>query len=399
METRQPDWSPRVPRNATIRGDGFRIYRWEGGDSPLHVKYGATEPSDLLSVTSIRTLAGEHFRLVNWKIANVVNLAMGVRKAVRIGPRGGVKEVYVQDGEFPGEFVNRMLETKGEQKAMDEHRRWLRETADEPRDIAAVRGSVVHKMIEMNLPMKVIDRDVIEGRMAAQWAEEKRKQKLAFTDEDYNFVYNAMRQYWDMRAHVPFVVLAQEPQVYNLRAGYGGSADVLIWFLGYWRRREPTEAFPDGEVYFEPLPGMTDAKVATLQRMAAKGEITLAEVEKVGGQLAVGDWKTSKGVYTNHVIQTTAYMAADFVAEDSVIDERLTDLLAKAKLGMVIHIRPNLWAVDLFEFRKDVIRAFLGSVSYARFLALHQEPNDLFIYSLSGAAEGTEGSDIADDSE
>lgn len=387
-----------MPKNATVRGDGFRIYRWEGGDTPLHVKYGATEPSDLLSVTSIRTLAGEPFQLVNWKIANVVNLAMGVRKSVRIGPRGGVTEIYVQDGEFPGEFVTRMLETEGEQKALDDHRRWLRETADEPRDIAAVRGSVVHKMIEMNLPMKVIDRDVIEGRMAAQWAEEKRKQKLAFTDEDYNFVYNAMRQYWDMRTHVPFVILAQEPQVYNLRAGYGGSADVLIWFLGYWRRREPTEEFPEGEVYFEPLPGAEEA-MPVLQKKADARKITAAIIRKTGGQVAVGDWKTSKGVYTNHVIQTTAYMAADFVAEDSIIDERLTDILAMAMLGMVIHIRPNQWAVDLFEFRKDVIRAFLGSVSFARFLALHQRPDDLFIYSLRGEAADTEGSDIADDSE
>jgi hypothetical protein len=271
-----------VPKNATINGDGFRIYRWDGGDTDLHRQYNATEPSDLLSVTSIRTLAGEPFALVSWKISNVVNLAMGVRKQVRIGPRGGVKEVYVQDGDPPGEFVSRMLEVSG-QKDLDELRSWLRTTADEPRDIAAVRGSVVHKMIEMNLPMKVIDRDVIERRMAAQWAEEKRKVPMAFTDDDHNFVHNGMANYWDMRKHIPFVILAQEPQVYNLSAGYGGSADVILWFLGEWVTGE------DGETTFVPMEQATPAFVTKMQKEADAGRITAEVIMKTGGQVAVGD--------------------------------------------------------------------------------------------------------------
>lgn len=387
-----------MPKNASINAGGFRIYHWDGGDTDLHRHYDATEPTDLLSVTSIRTLAGEPYALVRWKVSNVVNLAMGVRKAVRIGPRGGVKEVYVPDGEFPGEFVKRMLEVDG-QKDIDETRKWLNQTADEPRDIAAVRGSVVHKMIEMNLPMKVIDREVIERRMAAQWAEESRKVKMAFTDDDFNFVYHGMGNYWDMRGHIPFVILAQEPQVFNLKAGYGGSADALIWFLGYWGRNE------DGEVTFTPLPGYEPGTVegqralAALQKLAVAGKVTAEMIEKIGGQVAVGDWKTSKGVYTNHVIQTTAYMAGEFIAEDGQIDKRLSDILDLAMLGMVIHIRPDKWAVDLFEFRQDVLRAFLGSVAFARFLALHQQPHDLFVYTLEGKAEGVEESDYADDSE
>lgn len=378
-----------MPKNASINAGGFRIYHWDGGDTDLHRQYDATEPTDLLSVTSIKSLAGENYRLVAWKIANVVSLAMGVRKAVRIGPRGGVKEVYVPDGEAPGEFVKRMLEVTT-QEGRDELRSWLRSTADEPRDIAAVRGSVVHKMIEMNLPMKVIDREVIERRMAAQWAEEKRRQRMAFTDDDFNFVYHGMANYWDMRETVPFVILAQEPQVFNLKAGYAGSADVFLWFLGHWGRNE------DGKVVFTALPDVT---ADYWQKAANAGRVTAADIEKVGGQVAVGDWKTSKGVYTSHVIQTTAYMAGEFVAEDGQIDKRLSDILDLAMLGMVIHIRPDAWAVDLFEFRQDVLRAFLGSVAYARFLALHQEPHDLFVYTLEGKAEGVEESDYADDSE
>ena len=388
-----------MPKNATVNADGFRIYPWPGYDGrpgqDLEVmqRYHAEEPSDLLSVTSIRTLVGEPFQLVNWKIANVVNLAMGVRKKTVIGPRGGISEKYVPDGPHPGEFVARMLETRGQQKALDELRSWLRTTADEPRDIAAVRGSVVHKMIEMNLPMSLIDRELIEKRMLAQWKEEKRKATPAFLDDDYNFVLNAMRNYWTMRERVPFVILAQEPQVYNLRAGYGGSADVLVWFLGYWGRNE------DGDVIFTPLEGAGDALGRYMQEEANKGNVTAATIQKVGGQVAVGDWKTSKGVYTNHVVQTTAYLGSDFVAEDGIIDVRLTELLSTAMLGMVIHIRPDKYAVDLFEFRQDTISAFLGSVKFARFLAMHQQPYGLFVYTLDGAAEGVEGSDIADDSE
>src|SRR3990172_8893963 len=129
------------PRNASLDGAGFRFYEW---------REPGLEPVRVLSVTSIRRLAGVSHYLVEWQLGNVVRLACGIRKVTRIGPRGGVKEVYVQDGPFPGEFVRRLLDAKGEEKLLEEVRKWLRSTADEPRDVAAVRGSVVHKMIEGN---------------------------------------------------------------------------------------------------------------------------------------------------------------------------------------------------------------------------------------------------------
>jgi hypothetical protein len=367
-----------MPADATIRGDGFRMYTWVGGDTEVNRRYNAVEPTDLLSVTSIRSLAGEPFQLVAWKIANVVNLAMGVRKVTRIGPRGGVKEVYVKDGPFPGEFVTRMIESRGVQEKLDDNRRWLRSQADEPRDVAAVRGSVVHKLIELNAPLDMVDEDLVRQRFEMQWAEERRKVKPDVTDEDVAFVTNAIRQYWDMRAHVPFVVAAAEPQVFNLTAGYGGSADAIIWFL------------PEGTA---------PEDVATWQKAADKGTLTLAEIKRVGGVLAVGDWKTSKGVYTGHVVQTTAYMAGEFVASGGVIDVRLSEILEATTLGMVIHIRPNRWAVDMFEFRQDVLRAFLGNVALSRFLAMHKEPQALFTNTITGVAPGTDESEVADDSE
>lgn len=370
-----------MPRNASINGDGFRFYRFEPSQLPeqqaVMARLGLTEeqrtePTDVLSVTSIRTLCGEPFQLVNWKIANVVNLAMGVRKQTRIGPRGGVNEVYVKDGPFPGEFVARMVESRGREDTLDAVRKWLRETADEPRDIAAVRGSVVHKMIEDNLPLRKVHEDTIRDRFEDQWRQERRKVKPDVTDDDVAFVLNAMRQYWDMRANVPFVILAQEPQVWNLSAGYAGSSDVLMWFL-------PPDTAPEA--------------VTEWQKRASAGEVTVEDIAIVGGTVALGDWKTSKDVYTNHIIQATAYMAAEFVGADGCVDERLTAILSATLQGVLVHIRPNGWRVEFFDFREDVLRAFLGSVAFARFLALHKRPDELFTQSLSGVAEGTEKSE------
>lgn len=387
-----------MPRNASENADGFRFYPWPGGDTELNRAYGAVEPMDLLSVTSIKTLAGTPFQLVNWQIANVVNVATGMRQVTKIGPRGGVKQVYVKDGEFPGEFVRRMIEGEGQQGSLDDNRSWLRSNAEEPRDVAAVRGSIVHKMIEDRLTLDVIDKDVITKRFMHQWAQEKRKVKPALIPDDINFVHNAMRQYYDMRANVPFVVVTQEPQVYNLTAGYGGSADVFMWFLGYFVQVED-------HIEFKPLDHTKfgfesmEAMSAYWQAEADAGRLTLGRINEVGGTLAVGDWKTSKGVYTGHVTQTIAYMAAEFVALDGIIDTRLSDILVATSLGVVIHIRPNKWEVDLFDFdqRQDALRAFLGSLAYARFLARHKEPWGLFKYRITGSAPGTTESTEADD--
>jgi hypothetical protein len=256
-------------------------------------------------------------------------------------------------------------------------------------------------MIEMRLPLSVLDDDTIRQHFAAQWAQEKRKVKPEVLDDDVHFVANAMAQYWAMREAVPFIVVAQEPQAYNLSAGYGGSADVLMWFLGEWKQWDVEEETSEGVIMQEgwkfcPLPA-ADKMMKPLQQAADKGVLTLADVKKIGGQLAVGDWKTSKGVYTSHVVQTIAYMSAEFVASDGVIDKRLSDLLNAANLGMVIQIRPDHWEVDLFEQRQDVLRAFLGSVAFARFLAQFKEPTELFIHSISGKAAGTSESKVEDE--
>lgn len=380
-----------MPRNASLGADGFRFYEWAGGDTPLNRKYGAVEPANLLSVTSIRTLCGTPFPLVNWQINNVVRLAMGTRKTewrdYSKSKRGRRVEGYRPDGDFPGEFIQRVLATEGDPERMTAEQQWLRQTAEQPRDIAAVRGSVVHKLIELGVTADILGRDMIEQRIERQWAEESHKVKVPTTEEDIAFVADAMDNYFDMRTHVPFVVLAQEPQIFNLVAGYAGSADLICWFLGEY----------DVDGVFHPFEWATPERTAELQRAADDKSLDLGDIEGMGGTVCVGDWKTSGGVYTSHVVQTIAYMAGLFIATDGVIDERLTAILRASMLGMVIHIRPDHWSVDGFAMREDALLAFLGSVAYARFLAQFKEPSELFLFHHEGSAPGIERSESADD--
>jgi hypothetical protein len=357
-----------MPADARNNEYGFRVYDWPGGDTDTHRRYGADKPASVISVTAARSIVGTPYQLSMWQINNVLNLAIGQRRAewrdYSKSKRGRLVKGYKKDGPFPGEFVTRMLETEGDESKLTEVREWLRARADEPRDSAAVRGSVVHRLIEMRVPMKALTEEVIRWYMEQQWAQEKRKVAMPVLDEDVDFVGNSLANYWAMRHGFPFVILAQEPQVWNLTAGYAGSADVLCWFL------------PEG------------ANREHWQSQADKGAVTIETIAMVGGSIALGDWKTSPEVYTGHVVQGTAYLAAEFVGRNGDIDERLTRILKAAMEGAIIKIRPDGWEVDRFVYREDVSHAFFGEIALARFLLMNDKPTDLFTATLNGAAEG-----------
>lgn len=357
-----------LPENASLNAAGFRMYAWPGGDSELHQKYKATEPANVISVTAARSVIGIPYQLQTWQLNNVVNLATGQRRAewrdYSKSTRGRAVKGYKKDGPFPGEFVTQMLATEGDEEKLRDVRAWLKTTADEPRDIAAVRGSVVHKMIEMRVPLKSLSEDIIRWYLDEQWLAEKRKVLPTVTDEDVDFVGNAVANYWDMREGVPFVIIAQEPQVWNLRVGYAGSADVLIWFL------------PEGET----------ERRAHWQTQADRKLVTKDVIGEVGGKLALGDWKTSPDVYTGHVIQGTAYLAGEFIGSGNYIDDRLSRILKATMHGLIIKIRPDGWEVDTFEYREDISMAFFGEIAIARFLLTHEHPSALFSETTSGQA-------------
>lgn len=358
-----------MPKNASTNAAGFRMYSWPGGATALHEKYDATQPANVISVTAARSVVGIPWQLQTWQINNVVNLATGQRRAewrdYSKSTRGRLVKGYKKDGPFPGEFVTRMTETQGNEDKMREVRDWLKITADEPRDVAAVRGSVVHKLIEIRAPMKSLSEEVIRWYMDQQWEQEHRKVLPTVTDEDVDFVGNAMANYWDMRATVPFVILSQEPQVWNLKVGYAGSADAMIWFL----------------------PPSEKDRIDFWQDQANRKMVTVETLAVIGGTLGLGDWKTSPDVYTGHVVQGTAYMAGQFVGWGDQIDDRLSRLLKATMQGLIIKIRPDGWEVDTFEYREDVSQAFFGEIMLARFLLTYENPQALFTESLSGTAE------------
>jgi hypothetical protein len=350
-----------------MNGDNFRFYRYDAGDGSPSV--------DLLSVTSIRNLCGEGYQLVAWKMANLADAALGTMKRTVIGPRGGVKEVR-QVWEHPSEFARMYDAAAGEQGKTDDLRRWLREQAEEPRNIAAIRGTLTHEAIEKNVAWDRIERPYVESAFAALSSRDRRKIKRAVSDEDVSFVRNSVRHYWAMRTEVPMILLAREVRVVNLTAGYAGTFDALAWLLGTF----------DSGGEFIPLPAVGQG----VARERWADQVTLDDVRHTGGTIALLDWKTGKALYTDQVIQAHAYLSAEFAVTASGRDERITALLNAAQYGGLAHIRPSGWGLYLFPYEGAAVRAFLGSVAFARFLAAHPEPDSMFTASLRGASNETD---------
>lgn len=340
------------PQNASLDGQGFRWYSW--------VDPVTQEEHRLLSVTSIRKLNGEPYGLVQWQLNNILDVTLGTVKRPAIGKRGKPlkgKYVYVPDGN--SEFVERYIAADGNADKIADLRKWAREAADEPKNIAAIRGTITHKAIERGLRWEQVERPWVEATFSDLSQRDRAKRPLGVLDSDVTFVRNAVAQYWDMRVNRPFVIIAREPQVFNLTLGYAGSADTIIWFL------------PDGV-------SVKDVPPAHL--------LTLTIIEDIGGYLAVGDWKTAKDVYTDNVVQIHAYGGGEFVGEDGLVNHRLTDILQATTRGVIFHIRPEHWGVHVFDFNEPTFLAFTGSVVFARFLAANPKPQSLFVAEYTGSA-------------
>ena len=354
-----------------MNGGEFRFYRYDPEDG--------SEPVDLLSVTSIRNLCGEGYQLVNWKMANLADAALGTMKRTVVGPRGGISEKR-QVWEYPGEFAVKYAAADGEQAKIDDLRKWLREQADEPRNIAAIRGTMAHEAIEKNVQWDRIERPYVEAAFAALSSRDRKKVKRAVSDEDISFIRNTVRHYEDMRAELPMVLLAREVRVVNLTVGYAGTFDALAWLLG---------TVEDGA--FVPLTSAQTSLALSLDR----NKVTTADIKRIGGTLVLLDWKTAKGIHTDYVIQAHAYLAAEFCVT-SKRDQRLTDLLSDALFGGLVHLRPSGWALHLFPYEDEAVRAFLGSVAFARFLAKYPHPEPIFAATFRGESNETD-EEIADD--
>jgi hypothetical protein len=142
-------------------------------------------------------------------------------------------------------------------------------------------------------------------------------------------------QYRNMKRVIGFDVLLQERQVWNLSAGYAGTFDAIV--------------------------------------------------SKKDGSLVLVDWKTAKDVYLDYVMQAHAYLAAEFVGNDGVIDQQASNLLHSTRRGAVAVIQPTGWAWHEFDFNQDVLQAWFGALIFARFQYDHLDITSL-IHSTKGKA-------------
>lgn len=144
-----------------------------------------------------------------------------------------------------------------------------------------------------------------------------------------------LRQYLAWLAASGAVVLASEFQCWHLTAGYAGTADLLV------RLR-------DGSVWLIDL-------------------------------------KTGKGVYSDHAGQLSAYLHAEFVGADGVVDETLTALLRGATGMAVLHLSDTGWEFLQVRDDRDTWAAFRGLLEFSRWSAEHAQPETFVTARREGA--------------
>lgn len=131
-------------------------------------------------------------------------------------------------------------------------------------------------------------------------------------------IFGRLVQFYDFIETKRVRILWQEKQVWNMTYGYAGSADALL-------------LFPNGRIF-------------------------------------VTDYKTGNGVYIDHAIQVVAYGMGEFVGENGVVDVVATNQLARADGLGILHLSDNDWEWVEVRPDPDIFTAFIGSLTFAKFL-------------------------------
>lgn len=151
-------------------------------------------------------------------------------------------------------------------------------------------------------------------------------------------IASAHRQYLDFMAVSRAETLASEFQCWNLTAGYAGTADRLV-------------RFPNGQIYLV-------------------------------------DFKTGKGLYGEHALQLTAYLMAEFVGENDVVDERLTALLHEAEGIGVLHLSDTGWEFRGLRLDPQAWGAFRGLLTFSLWMRDHESIDSVTEF-IRCSAEGS----------
>lgn len=273
---------PGEPRNArTDPQTGLRFYTWQGRELP--------------SVTTVRRLAGIPHGLHQWAINQVIARATtNIWTLVKMLTRR-----------------RRARERVLEKNRVEEAGKWLRRAATEERDAAAELGTAVH-----DAAAQMFDPDSVDPAV--------RPRLLQF-------------RAWLATARPE--ILGTEFQVFNLTAGYAGTADLLV-------------RLADGSIWLIDL-------------------------------------KTGKGTYSEHALQLIDYRTAEFVGVDDVVDERLTALLHQCSGMAVLHLADDHWEFRAIRFDQDTIDASRGLLRFAVWMHQHRSIDDVTV-AVRRSAEARE---------
>lgn len=136
-----------------------------------------------------------------------------------------------------------------------------------------------------------------------------------------------LQQYLDWREAAEAEVLASEFQVWNLTVGYAGTVDLLV-------------------------------------RLA-------------DGSIALVDLKTGDKLYAEMALQLTAYLMAEFVGANDVVDERLTQLLHQTSRIGILHLSATGWEYIGLRPDPETWTAYRALLYYVTWLGRHDKLDPL----------------------
>ena len=113
---------------------------------------------------------------------------------------------------------------------------------------------------------------------------------------------------------------------------------------------------------------------------------SLDRVWQRGTNVVLGDLKTGKGLYVEHLLQLMAYSLADFVGEDDIEDAAATKLLWQVNRLAVLHLQPDGWEYLEIEPTKEAYRAFEAMVTLANFMRANDSLDPFITTRITGAA-------------
>jgi len=258
---------------------GLRFYTWQQKDYP--------------SVTSIRRLIGMPFTLHQWVLSRIIDRAVEQHDTITTMLEREAKP----------------RERKRNENVTKEVRKFLRAAATEERDLAGDRGTRAHDAIASGLVPEDCAADI------------------------RGFVF----QFRDFITTTGATVLWSERQIFNLRYGYAGTADLLI-------------QFPNGRV-------------------------------------VILDLKTSRGIYLDHAVQIIAYAMGEFVGENDRVDAGATKQLLSATGMAILHLYETEWEYVEVKADASLFAGFVGSLAFARFL--HDNDNSIDPLVVSRNKGGT----------